>query len=126
MRTVGRWLYFIFAIIFLLCSLGQFFLAGMAIFGEGQFWSDHKMLAHLFGLNIPIIMMISAFMGNAKREDYFSILGLLILIITMYATANLGFRHPFLGALHPILGVLIIMLSILNVFRSKVLLGNKK
>ncbi|HLS07901.1 DUF6220 domain-containing protein [Lentibacillus sp.] len=126
MRTAGRWFYFIFAIIFLLCSLVQFFLAGMAIFGGGQFWTDHKMVAHLFGLNIPIFMMVSAFMGNAKKKEYFSILGLLILIITMYATANLGFRHSFFGALHPILGVLIIVLSMLNVYRSKILLGKSE
>lgn len=118
MLKTGRWLYSMFAAIFFICILTQFFLAGMAIFGGGQFWANHKMLVHLFGLNIPVIMMIGAFMGSAKKNDYLVILGLFISIITMYASANLGFHYPYLGALHPILGILITILSIITLYRS--------
>ncbi len=118
MRRTGRWLYSMFSAIFLICILTQFFLAGMAIFGGGQFWANHKMLVHFFGFNIPVVMMLGAFMGNAKKSDYLAILGLFIFIITMYASANLGFRYSYLGALHPILGVLITILATLILYRS--------
>ncbi|GIO21361.1 hypothetical protein J18TS1_44610 [Oceanobacillus oncorhynchi subsp. incaldanensis] len=125
MQITGRWIYAVFSMIFLICTLAQFFLAGMAIFGGGQFWSAHKMLVHLFGLNVPVIMMIGAFMGNSKKNDYFFILGLFILIVTLYASANLGFLHSYLGALHPVLGFLITILSIGNLYRSIVPLKNR-
>lgn len=118
MRVTGRWLYFIFASLFLLGVFAQFFLAGMAIFGGSQYWADHTFLVHLFGVNLPILMMISAFMGKAKKNDYLFILGSLVLIVSMYVTANLGFNHAYLGAFHPIAGILLVVLSGLIIYRS--------
>lgn len=125
MKTIGRWLYLILSIAFLVCILTQFFLAGMAIFDGGQYWTNHRMLVHLFGWNLPIIMMLGAFMGNAKKNDYFSILCLFFLIFLMYASANIGFKLSFMGALHPILGILLVIVSIHNIKRSLHLLKNK-
>ncbi len=126
MRVIGRWVYVGLAFVFLLCILGQFFLAGMAVFGGGQYWINHKILVHLFGFNLPLLMMISAFAGKAKRSDYLSILVLFVLIFAMYATANLGFPHSYVGAFHPIIGILLIAFSSLSVYYSFTLALNKR
>ena len=123
---IGRWLYGIFEIVFLLCILTQFYLAGMAIFSEASYWSQHVMFVHLFGLYVPILMILAALMAKVNKWDYVYILILFFLIFAMYFTANMGRVAPFIGSLHPIIGVFIFLMSSLTVYRSILWVTNRR
>lgn len=118
MRTVGRWLYAIFALLFLISVIAQFYFAGMAVFGEPRYWMQHTSFVHLFGLNLPILMLLSAFAGAARKWEYAHILVLLFLVIVMYFTANLGVGRAWIGSLHPIAGVLMATVAVSNLYRA--------
>ncbi|GAA0382048.1 DUF6220 domain-containing protein [Bacillus horti] len=126
MKATGRWLYVVFAVLFFLCVLVQFFLAGMAIFEGGQYWRSHQSLVHLFGLNVPIFMLLTAFIGHARSNDYLYIIALFVLTICMYVTANAGALHGYMGALHPVLGTVLALVSGLTVYHSITLALNKR
>ena len=85
---VGRIIYFILASVFALCTMTQFFFAGSAIFMDPVEWRKHVTLVHLFGFNIPIFMLLFAFIGSLPRTVYLQILGIMIGIFFMYFTVN--------------------------------------
>ncbi|WP_096186395.1 DUF6220 domain-containing protein [Evansella halocellulosilytica] len=126
MKFVGRWLYATFALLFLLCVIAQFYFAGVAIFGEAYYWSQHVTLVHLFGFNLPVLMVFAAFAGRSRKWDYLHILSLFFLVFLMYFTANLGFEHSFIGALHPLVGVLIAVIAGSNLYRAITLALNRE
>ena len=85
---VGRIIYFILASLFALCTMAQFFFAGSAIFMDPVEWRKHVTLVHLFGFNIPIFMLVFAFIGSLPRTVYLQIFGIMIGIFFMYFTVN--------------------------------------
>ncbi|MCR2822294.1 DUF6220 domain-containing protein [Lederbergia panacisoli] len=107
----GRIIYFILAIIFALCIMVQIYFAGVAIFLDGSAWSKHMMFVHLFGFNIPVLMLIFTFVGALPRWAYFQLSGAFISIFLMYFTANIKAILPWVGPLHVILAFLLFALS---------------
>lgn len=108
---IGRTVYLILAIIFALSIATQIFLAGMAIFIGPANWMRHMTFVHLFGFNIPIFMLVFAFIGALPRWAYWQLLGVLISMFLMYFTANISSSLPWIGAMHPVFGILLFVLS---------------
>jgi hypothetical protein len=95
-------------IVFWGCLLIQFLLAGMSVFDDPTKWIVHKSFAHLFALNIPILMVICAVIGKFIRLVYKPLAAIIFLIFMMYFTANMGWQVGWIGAFHPVAGVVLI------------------
>src|SRR5690554_3392507 len=103
---IGRWIYWLLASGFALCVVAQIFLSGLATFVSTSHWANHVFFVHLFGLNIPILLLLFAFIGALPRWAYGHILGLMGAIFAMYFTANMSGLAPWTGALHPVIAML--------------------
>ena len=110
-RPLTQVIYIGLGIVFLVCLLVQFLLAGMSVFEDPTKWIVHKSFAHLFGLNIPILMVICAVIGKFLRLVYKPLSAGILLIFMMYFTANIGWQVGWLGAFHPVTGVLLIFMA---------------
>jgi hypothetical protein len=108
---IGRLVYLVLAIIFALSVTTQFFLAGMAVFISPVNWVKHMTFVHLFGFNIPIFMLVAAFIGALPRWAYWQLLGILISVFLMYFTANITGVSSWFGAMHPVIAILLFILS---------------
>ncbi|WP_174615487.1 DUF6220 domain-containing protein [Virgibacillus ihumii] len=108
---IGRIIYLVLAIIFALSVATQIFFAGMAIFISPVNWMKHMTFVHLFGFNIPIFMLVFAFIGALPRWAYWQLLCILISIFIMYFTANISANLPWFGAMHPVFGVLLFVFA---------------
>lgn len=123
----GRIIYFILAILFTLCTMTQFFFAGTAIFMYPADWMKHVMFVHLFGFNLPIFMLIFAFIGSLPRSSYWQIFTIMTGIFLMYFTANVRVGLPWAATLHPVIGLLLFLLSCFIVLKSwKFIFSHKK
>lgn len=123
---IGRIVYLVLAIIFALSVATQIFFAGMAIFISPVNWMKHMTFVHLFGFNIPIFMLVFAFIGALPRWAYWQLLGTLISIFLLYFTANISTNLPWFGAMHPVFGVLLFVLSYKMVSKTwKFIFDNK-
>lgn len=124
---VGRNGYFILASLFALCIIIQFFFAGTAIFMYPVDWQKHVMFVHLFGFNLPIFMLLFAFIGRLPRLAYWQTFGILAGIFFMYFTANIRGQFPWAATLHPVFGILLFLLSSYTVVKSwQSIYNNKK
>ncbi|SFB06761.1 hypothetical protein SAMN04488072_106170 [Lentibacillus halodurans] len=123
----GRMTFLVLAIMFTLSVTVQIFLAGMAIFVSPENWVKHIIFVHLFGFNIPVLMLIFAIVGVFPRWVYWQLFGVLVLIFLMYFTANITGALPWAGALHPVIAVVLFILSCSIVLRVwKLISANKK
>lgn len=111
---VSSYLYLFFISVFILCILIQFFTVGLAMFVDSSNWFYHRSLVHLFGWNIPLLLLLFAYLGSLPRLMYWHIFGLFILIFVMYFTANMSFQIPWIGALHPLFGLFLLGIACLN------------
>ena len=107
-RPLTQVIYIGLGIVFFGCLLIQFLLAGMSVFDDPTKWIVHKSFAHLFALNIPILMVICAVIGKFLRLVYKPLAAIIFLIFMMYFTANMGWQVGWIGAFHPVAGVLLI------------------
>ena len=107
-RPLIQVIYIGLGIVFFGCLLIQFLLAGMSVFDDPTKWLVHKSFAHLFALNIPIVMVICAVIGKFLRLVYKPLATIILLIFMMYFTANMGWQVGWIGAFHPVAGVLLI------------------
>lgn len=124
---VGRIIYLTLAIIFTLCIIAQVFFAGMAIFLYPVDWTKHMMFVHLFGFNLPILMLIVAYVGAFPRWAYWQLFGILIAIFLMYFTANIGAALSWLGTIHPVIAIMLFVLSCSIVSKTwKLIFKHKK
>lgn len=123
---IGRIIYLILAILFTLCIFTQIYLAGMAIFMNPAVWLKHMMFVHLFGFNVPIFMLIFAFIGALPRWAYWQLFGIFTSIFLMYFSANMRTNFPWIGPLHVIIAILLLGLSCLVVGKTWTLIFRKK
>nr|WP_186673578.1 DUF6220 domain-containing protein [Sporosarcina sp. BP05] len=123
---LGRSIYFVLAIILSLCVTTQFFLAGMAIFMSPVNWLKHLSFVHIFGFNLPFLMIGFAVVGKMPLGAYLQLLGVLLTVFTLYFTANITNIVPWLGAMHPVMGILLFALSLSIVFQIWNSITNKK
>ncbi|WP_188455967.1 DUF6220 domain-containing protein [Virgibacillus oceani] len=122
---VGRTIYLLLAILFTCSVVLQFFLAGAATFVSPLNWMRHTTFIHLFGFNIPIFMLLFAFIGGLPRWAYWQVFGLLVLIFSMYFTANMIADFPWIGAVHPVIAALLFFQSCVMVSQSWKFIFNK-
>ena len=103
----GRIIFLALTTLFTTCILVQVYLAGMAIFSTPGAWVKHTMFVHLFGFNLPVLMVIFALVGSMPRWAYWKLFGILVSTFLMYFTAHM----PWLGPIHPVLALLLFVLS---------------
>lgn len=123
---IGRVSFFILANIFTICILIQIYFAGIAIFEYPVDWSKHMTFVHLFGFNLPILMLIFAIVGSLPRWAYWQMFGVFLTIYLMYFTANFRTVVPWVGAIHPVVAMLLFALSVLLLLKSWKLIFCKK
>lgn len=114
---VARYVYVILGMVFAACVMAQMFLAGMAIFGSPVNWQLHTSFIHYFEY-LPIIIFVLAFVGRLKGGLRWMPLGLIVLIVVQYATANMaGLASGVVAAVHPVTGMGLFVLS-MNIVRK--------
>ncbi|MBW8351269.1 hypothetical protein K0H71_17770 [Bacillus sp. IITD106] len=123
---IGRIIYFILAIMFALCIVTQVYFAGVAIFLDGAAWTKHRMFVHLFGFNLPIFMLIFAFVGSLPRWVYWQLFGVFVTIFLMYFTANIKTILPWIGPMHVIVAILLFVLSWFIVLKTGKLIFTRR
>lgn len=123
---VGRFIYFLLAAFFAVCVIAQVFLAGMGTFVNPSHWSQHVMFIHLFGFNLPLLLLLFAFIGSMPRWAYWQLFGLFILIFAMYFTANMTSLASWIGALHPVIAMLLTVVACINMLHAGKLIFKQK
>jgi hypothetical protein len=108
---IGKISFVLLSILFLLCIIGQVFLAGLAVFVNPGNWPYHEMFVHLFEF-IPILMLVMSLVGRLPRWAIWQSAGLFGLIFVMYFTANMTSVLPWAAAAHPVIAVLLFWMSI--------------
>ncbi|WP_099156654.1 DUF6220 domain-containing protein [Virgibacillus ndiopensis] len=122
----GRIIYFILAALFTFCVATQLFLAGAATFVSPVNWMHHITFVHLFGFNLPIFMLLFAFIGAMPKWAYWQLAGLFVLIFSMYFTANMTANLPWIGAIHPVLAALLLIFSCVMITKTFKFIFNKE
>lgn len=128
LRTkIGSSIYLILAVLFATCVTIQVLLAGAATFVHVENWLRHSTFVHLFGMNVPVLMLIFAFVGKMPRWAYLNVVGLLVSIFAMYFTANFTAKEPWVAAAHPVIAMVLFVLSIWIVTKSgRFVIGKNK
>lgn len=116
--TGGIILFLILLVMFSLCVTAQFLLAGFGTFVDPLNWARHVQFVHIFGFNLPVIMLIVAYFGKLPRWSIGQILAILFTMFLMYFTANITRTLPWIGALHPLIGAVLFGQSIIILVKT--------
>jgi hypothetical protein len=108
----ARYGYVLFAGLFVVCVLIQVYIAGMAVFIDPANWDLHMTFIHVFEL-VPIIMLVLAFVGRVPRKLKWLPVGLFLLIMVQYATAE-GFSDSLVVAIHPVNALVIFWMGMIT------------
>lgn len=108
---IGRWLFLGFTILFFSSVLAQIFFAGLAIFVNPYHWHTHTTYVHLFGFNIPVFLILWAYIGRLPQRSYRYVFGLMFGVFSMYFTANFTDLNRIVGALHPVMAIILFLIS---------------
>jgi hypothetical protein len=111
-------IYVIFSLLFACCLIVQVFFAGLAIFVNPANWEKHLFLVHLFGMYVPLFMLILSFVGKMPRWAIGESAGLIGLIFVMYFTANITQVNAYAAAAHPVVAIVLISVSFMNVAKG--------
>ena len=57
-QKIGRMVFFLLSVLFVLCVLVQFWFAGMAVFVQPGHWRSHVLFVHIFGFSLPLLMLL--------------------------------------------------------------------
>lgn len=107
--------FILFGGIFTICVAIQVFIAGMAVFVDPANWGLHRTFIHVFEI-LPIIMLALAFVGQMSRSLKLLPVGLWILIMAQYATANMF--GSLVAAIHPVNALVIFWIAIIATRRA--------
>ncbi|MEK4253332.1 MULTISPECIES: DUF6220 domain-containing protein [Ureibacillus] len=83
-QKLSRYLFFLGAALFLISVAIQIFTAGLAIFVIPTHWLSHITYIHLFGFNVPIFLLLFAYLGKLPRWGYLYVFGLMFGVFGMY------------------------------------------
>ena len=98
------------AIVVLAGVAGQFFLAGMAVFGAGTGWELHAATGGALGLPVFALFLLSLSPSlRPYRRDGSLLFAVYLLQV---ALAAVGDALPMLGALHPVNGMLMGLITV--------------
>ncbi|MBO0588007.1 DUF6220 domain-containing protein [Sporosarcina sp. E16_8] len=123
---VGRFIFLTLTTLFTICILVQVYLAGMAVFGNPRVWVKHIIFVHLFGFNLPILMIIFAVVGSMPRWAYWNTFGIFVSTFLMYFTANINAILPWMGPIHPVLAILLFVLPCSIIIKTWGLINNNR
>ncbi|AZN39218.1 DUF6220 domain-containing protein [Paenibacillus albus] len=115
MKRNFKIIYYVLAWLFAASLFVQVFLAGLAIFDNGD-WSMHKSFIHYFEFT-PIIMIIFAALGRMGWRTITLSAVLYLFIIFQYISVNLDARA--LAAIHPVTALLLLWTILHLIRRSK-------
>jgi hypothetical protein len=94
--------------LFLIGIVVQFFLAGLALFEDVDYWEDHKSLGETLGI-IPILLIIAAIVGRLPSRLIGMSIVLLGLWVVQYVLPDID--NGYIAALHPLNALLLMGLS---------------
>lgn len=123
---VGRIIFLPFTTLFTICILVQIYLVGIAIFVNPGAWVKHMMFIHLFGFNLPILMVIFAVVGSVPRWAYWKLFGIMVSTFLMYFTVHINAILPWMGPIHPVLAILLFVLSYSIFIKTWGLINNNR
>jgi len=111
-----RYLFVVLAVLFVAGVAYQVFLAGMAVFGAGQ-WSNHVDFGYLV-TGIPLLLIVAALLARAGRATVWLTVG--TLIVAQVQTILPWFKEdlPWVSALHPVNAMVIFGLGVVIVRRA--------
>jgi hypothetical protein len=102
---VLKWLKWL-ARVFAVCILVQVFLIGLALFVDTAYLEGHKSFVHFFSI-LPLVMIVLSFIARLPVTFRMQSIRLLGLIIAEYPTAILASKIGFLSALHPVIALVL-------------------
>jgi hypothetical protein len=103
---IVRFLFALFAIVFAVCVVVQFYFAGMALFAKGGDWSLHTSFPKYFEF-LPVLMFILSFFGKVKGRLRWYSLGMFVLFSFQHLTVQVFSGTWVVASLHPVSGLLI-------------------
>jgi hypothetical protein len=111
-----RYLFVVLAVLFVVGVAYQVFLAGMAVFGAGQ-WSNHVDFGYLV-TGIPVLLIVAALLARAGRATVWLTIG--TLIVAQVQTILPWFKEvlPWVSALHPVNAMVIFGMGVVIVRRA--------
>ena len=94
--------------LFLVCLLGQVFLAGLGVFDSPSSFAIHRNVGYALGFGTLLILGLSI----VARSDRL-VLALSVLLLVQFALQSvfvaMRIDAPFVAAFHPVNGVLIVL-----------------
>ena len=111
----SRYLLLALAVLFVAGAMGQFFLAGLAVFDSPLRWSDHRNLGHTLDL-VAMVIWIPAALGRVGWRLVAGSVLLVVLFKAQYAFVEID--EPYVRALHPLNGAVLFALSLWIVRRA--------
>ncbi len=126
MNKAGRIIFLLLIGMFFLSVLLQIFFAGLAIFVNPTHWMAHKSFVHLFGFNIPVFLLLLAYIGKLPKWAYGYVFCLMLGVFTMYFTANFTNIIRWVGALHPVFSIFLLFISYLTLKKTIILVFREK
>ena len=94
--------------LFLICLLGQVFLAGLGVFDRPSSFETHRAVGYLLGF-VTVLILGVAIVARSER----SVLALSVLLLVQFALQSvfvaMRVDAPVVAAFHPVNGVLIIL-----------------
>jgi hypothetical protein len=111
-----RYLFLALAVLFVAGIAYQVFLAGMAVFGAGQ-WSNHVDFGYAVAM-VPVLLIITAWLARAGRPTVW--LAVITLVVATVQTTLPLFRDdlPWISALHPVNAMVIFGLGVVLARRA--------
>jgi uncharacterized membrane protein AbrB (regulator of aidB expression) len=111
-----RYAFLALAVLFVAGVAYQVFLAGMAVFGAGQ-WANHVDFGYLVTL-IPVLLILAAWLARAGRPTIW--LTVATLVVAQVQTFLPWFRDdvPWISALHPVNAMVIFGLGVVVTRRA--------
>ena len=105
----SRYVLCVLAALFMAGAVGQFFLAGLAVFDSPLRWSDHRDLGHTLD-PIALVIWIPAALS---RVGWRLVVGTVLLVVLFQAQyAFVEIDEPYVQALHPLNGAVLFALSL--------------
>lgn len=109
----GRRLFQALSFVAAACIGGQFLLAGMAVFGAGDVWSQHGGLGGVTGaviLAMAAAVLLTPSSASLRWKTAILLMIYMAQILLVVAAQQGGL--PLLGALHPLNGVAMALLAV--------------
>ncbi|WP_192043426.1 DUF6220 domain-containing protein [Paenibacillus lycopersici] len=114
MRRYSVIIYYVLAWAFLASLFAQVFLAGLAVFDNGD-WSMHRSFIHVFEY-FPVLMVVFGLLGRLGWLTVTLSAVLYLLIVFQYISVDLSARA--LAAVHPVTALLLLWATTVLLRRS--------